>query len=77
MGPYLYWKTAPQGPNRESDKKLGDRKDSNYMHFDVLLFKCHQILKTTVRAIFKSSWFYVIFFVKLPAGPLPPLRLHE
>ena len=37
MGPYLYWKTAPQGPNRESDKKLGDRKDGKYMPFDVLL----------------------------------------
>ena len=39
MGPYLYWKTAPQGPNRESDKKLGDRKDSKYMPFVVLLFQ--------------------------------------
>ena len=39
VGPYLYWKTAPQGPNRESDKKLGDRKDSKYMPFVVLLFQ--------------------------------------
>ena len=54
-------------------KNWGTERMANTCLLMFCFFKCHQILKTTVRAIFKSSWLYV----KLPAGPLPPLRLHE